>query len=165
MYSAIAKIFSLCNNKVLYLTIYVWLGSIPAEIGNALSLVDLQVSGNEISEEIPEAIGNLGNLTRLDLSSNYIVGTPIPRELCCYLPSSPLRCTNVFQQVRSHLSAVWSSYSIWTSRATTCQVCTNILNVSLYLDIYLFMDLLPATFRRFNLHSRLPLDAVFFGFI
>ena len=56
-------------------------GSIPAEIGNLTSLINLRLMNNrELTGIIPPEIGNLANLQILNLIGNQLTGT-IPVEL------------------------------------------------------------------------------------
>ena len=55
-------------------------GSIPAELGNLVSLEDLYLPGNKLTGSIPAELGNLVNLRRLTLSTNELRGS-IPAEL------------------------------------------------------------------------------------
>ncbi len=54
-------------------------GEIPPEIGNLVNLTTLELHG-ELTGEIPPDLGNLVNLTWLDLGSNQLTGE-IPPEL------------------------------------------------------------------------------------
>ncbi|XP_047267437.1 putative receptor-like protein kinase At3g47110 [Capsicum annuum] len=49
-------------------------GRIPNEVGNLSSLLKLDLSGNNIVGSIPTSIGNLRNLQRFNLSSNKLTG-------------------------------------------------------------------------------------------
>ena len=55
-------------------------GEIPSEIGNLINLTWLNLSGNNLTGEIPPEIGNLTNLTTLQLSNNQLTGE-IPSEI------------------------------------------------------------------------------------
>ncbi|PON74277.1 NAD(P)-binding domain containing protein [Parasponia andersonii] len=55
-------------------------GELPAELTKLLGLVVLSLSGNHISGHIPVDISKLGQLLSLDLSSNKLFG-PIPESL------------------------------------------------------------------------------------
>ena len=55
-------------------------GEMPAALGNLLSLERLNLGGNQLSGEIPAALGNLLSLERLDLDGNRLSGE-IPSEL------------------------------------------------------------------------------------
>ena len=55
-------------------------GEIPGELGNLVNLTYLRLSANQLSGEIPVELSNLVNLTSLDLSSNQLSGE-IPVEL------------------------------------------------------------------------------------
>ncbi|XP_068639553.1 receptor-like protein EIX2 [Aristolochia californica] len=49
-------------------------GKIPEAIGDLLGLINLNLSRNQLSGKIPESIGNLHQLINLDLSKNYLFG-------------------------------------------------------------------------------------------
>jgi hypothetical protein len=55
-------------------------GVIPPELGNLLSLEELDLSSNQLSGVIPPELGNLSSLTYLLLDSNQLGGS-IPQEL------------------------------------------------------------------------------------
>ena len=55
-------------------------GEIPGELGNLLNLTSLDLANNQLSGEIPGELGNLVNLTSLELSRNQLSGE-IPGEL------------------------------------------------------------------------------------
>ena len=55
-------------------------GEIPSKLGNLTNLTALDLDGNQLSGEIPSEFGNLTNLTALDLSSNQLSGE-VPPEL------------------------------------------------------------------------------------
>ena len=55
-------------------------GEIPAEIGRLTDLQDLDLFGNQLRGEIPPEIGSLANVTRLALWANQLTGE-IPAEL------------------------------------------------------------------------------------
>ncbi|OUM58366.1 hypothetical protein PIROE2DRAFT_16373 [Piromyces sp. E2] len=55
-------------------------GAIPESIGKLTNLTKLNLSGNNLSGPIPESIGNLTELTTLELSNNNISGT-IPNSI------------------------------------------------------------------------------------
>jgi len=55
-------------------------GAIPQEIGQLKLLAKLNFSFNSLSREIPKQLGNLTNLQVLDLSSNHLIGA-IPLAL------------------------------------------------------------------------------------
>ena len=56
-------------------------GSIPPEIGNLTNLTYLNLSNNQLSGSIPSEIGNLTNLTDLSLRNNQLTGE-IPESIC-----------------------------------------------------------------------------------
>ena len=55
-------------------------GQIPAEIGQLTGLTNLDLFGNQLTGEIPATIGNLDKVTRLSLWANQLDGS-IPVEL------------------------------------------------------------------------------------
>ena len=55
-------------------------GSIPAELGNLTNLTDLDLYYNRLAGSIPPELGNLANLEHLYLYNNYLKGS-IPPEL------------------------------------------------------------------------------------
>ena len=55
-------------------------GSIPSELGNLTDLTILNLSGNKLGGAIPAELGDLTNLTSLYLSNNKLTG-PVPAEL------------------------------------------------------------------------------------
>ena len=55
-------------------------GSIPPELGNLANLTELNLGWNELTGPIPPELGNLANLARLSLRINALTG-PIPSEL------------------------------------------------------------------------------------
>ena len=55
-------------------------GPIPPELGNLANLTSLELWENELTGSIPPELGNLANLTSLRLRSNELTG-PIPPEL------------------------------------------------------------------------------------
>ena len=55
-------------------------GSIPPEIGNLTNLTDLNICFTQLTGAIPSEIGNLTNLTNLDLSHIHLTGA-IPSEI------------------------------------------------------------------------------------
>jgi len=55
-------------------------GSIPSEIGNLTNLTELNLYGNQLTGSIPSEIGNLTNLTELNLYGNQLTGS-IPPEI------------------------------------------------------------------------------------
>ena len=55
-------------------------GEIPSEIGRLTGLTELDLFGNQLTGEIPPAIGDLDNVIRLSLWANQLSGS-IPAEL------------------------------------------------------------------------------------
>ncbi|KAH0701495.1 hypothetical protein KY285_015773 [Solanum tuberosum] len=49
-------------------------GRIPNEVGNLSSLLDLDLSGNNLVGSIPRTIGNLQNIQRFNMSDNKLIG-------------------------------------------------------------------------------------------
>ncbi|PIA34000.1 hypothetical protein AQUCO_03900112v1, partial [Aquilegia coerulea] len=68
------------NLTTLYLYKNQLSGSIPLELGNLKSLMDLELSTNNFTGLIPPSLGNLQNLTTLYLHENQLFGS-IPLEL------------------------------------------------------------------------------------
>ena len=56
-------------------------GSIPSEIGNLTNLTELNLYGNQLTGSIPSEIGNLTKLEYLFLNDNQLIGN-IPSEVC-----------------------------------------------------------------------------------
>ncbi|KAL7229721.1 hypothetical protein ACSBR2_008266 [Camellia fascicularis] len=54
-------------------------GSIPNDLGGCIVVVDLLISNNRLSGEIPASLARLTNLTTLDLSGNFLSGG-VPTE-------------------------------------------------------------------------------------
>ncbi|MBT5722193.1 MAG: hypothetical protein HOI72_08405, partial [Candidatus Marinimicrobia bacterium] len=61
-------------------------GEIPSEIGDLINLTILNLSGNQLTGGIPKEIGDLTNLNELDLSNNQLTG---------YIPSQLGNLTNL----------------------------------------------------------------------
>ena len=55
-------------------------GEIPKELGNLSALKELYLSGNQLTGQIPKELGNLSALEKLDLFFNKLTGE-IPKEL------------------------------------------------------------------------------------
>ena len=55
-------------------------GPIPAELGDLTNLTRLNLADNQLTGPIPAELGGLTNLTRLNLADNQLTG-PIPAEL------------------------------------------------------------------------------------
>ena len=53
-------------------------GTIPPELGNLSNLTSLQLNDNQLTGTIPPGLGNLSNLTILGLDSNQLTGTIPP---------------------------------------------------------------------------------------
>ena len=56
-------------------------GPIPPEIGELVNLTTLDLGDNQLTGEIPAEIGSLINLSYLKLSNNQFTGI-IPNEIC-----------------------------------------------------------------------------------
>ena len=62
-------------------------GEIPSEIGNLTNLTYLNLGGNLLTGEIPPEIGNLTNLEWLGLKDNQLTGE-IPQAVCNLIESN-----------------------------------------------------------------------------
>ena len=62
-------------------------GQIPPIIGNLVNLTELDLRLNQFTGEIPSEIGNLTNLTYLNLASNQLSGE-IPLSVCTLLETN-----------------------------------------------------------------------------
>ena len=60
--------------EISYMDLAPLTGSIPESIGNLTNLTNLELYDNELSGPIPESIGNLTNLTKLYLAYNNLSG-------------------------------------------------------------------------------------------
>ena len=56
-------------------------GSIPPELGNLTNLSELDLRRNRLTGSIPPELGNLANLSVLRLSDTYIESHSIPQRL------------------------------------------------------------------------------------
>ena len=65
------------------------MSNIPSEIGNLTNLTFINLFGNQLTGEIPSEIGNLTNLTSLYLYDNQLTGE-IPQEVCDLIESNNL---------------------------------------------------------------------------
>jgi Leucine-rich repeat (LRR) protein len=72
--------FTITLTSYLNLSGYELSGEIPSEIGNLTYLSVIDLGSNQLSGEIPSEIGNLNNLTILDLGGNQLSGE-IPSEI------------------------------------------------------------------------------------
>ncbi|XVF39712.1 hypothetical protein PTKIN_Ptkin01aG0055100 [Pterospermum kingtungense] len=75
------NISRLTKLRVMVFTTCALYGRIPASIGNMTSLVDLELSGNFLSGQIPKEFGLLKNLRQLELYYNQHLSGTIPEEL------------------------------------------------------------------------------------
>ncbi|RVX23333.1 putative LRR receptor-like serine/threonine-protein kinase [Vitis vinifera] len=62
------------------------IGEIPEELGNLSNLTNLNLGNNRLTGEIPSSLGNLKKLRFLILNQNNLTGT-IPESLSSLLPS------------------------------------------------------------------------------
>ena len=72
------KVYSVEDNTDLFLNGAGLIGEIPPEIGELTNLTRLDLSCNELTGEIPPEIGELTNLTKLNLSENHLTGEVLP---------------------------------------------------------------------------------------
>ena len=70
-------------------------GPIPPEIGNLINLTSLDLHGNQLTGPIPPEIGNLTNLKILNFTENQLTGI-IPNEICNQGDTSPELGNNQF---------------------------------------------------------------------
>ncbi|XVE70279.1 hypothetical protein DITRI_Ditri10aG0059600 [Diplodiscus trichospermus] len=75
------NISRLTKLRVMVFTTCMLYDRIPASIGNMTSLVDLELSGNFLSGQIPKELGLLKNLQQLELYYNQHLSGTIPEEL------------------------------------------------------------------------------------
>ncbi|KAK8355374.1 hypothetical protein V6Z12_A05G285300 [Gossypium hirsutum] len=75
------NISRLTKLRVMVLTTCRLYGPIPRSIGNMTSLVDLELSGNFLSGQIPKELGLIKNLEQLELYYNQHLSGAIPEEL------------------------------------------------------------------------------------
>ena len=69
-------------------------GSIPESIGNLTELTNLDLQNNKLTGELPESISNLTNLTNLNISENQLDGS-IPDDICTiYSDSTDMDVSN-----------------------------------------------------------------------
>ena len=73
-------VYSIEDTDTLYLPYSGLTGEIPSEIGNLTNLTYLNLRSNQLTGSIPPEIGNLTNLTRLWLNDNQLTGS-IPPEI------------------------------------------------------------------------------------
>ena len=69
-------------------------GEIPSEIGNLTNLTELQLNNTQLTGSIPPEIGSLTNLTYLALSINQLTGE-IPQAVCDLIESNNLSILNI----------------------------------------------------------------------
>ena len=70
------EVYSVENTDTIYLNIIGLKGPMPPEIGNLTNLTYLNLGGNQFTGEIPSQIGNLTNLTDLSFGNNQLTGLP-----------------------------------------------------------------------------------------
>ena len=74
-------VYSIEDTDTLYLPYSGLTGEIPSEIGNLTNLTYLNLRSNQLTGSIPSEIGNLINLTLLYLYENQLTGE-IPESIC-----------------------------------------------------------------------------------
>ena len=75
------EVYSVENTDTIYLNIIGLKGPMPPEIGNLTNLTYLNLGGNQLTGSIPPEIGNLTNLESLHLELNEFTGE-IPESIC-----------------------------------------------------------------------------------
>ena len=92
-------------------------GEIPAELGNLSNLEDLLLFDNQLSGEIPAEIGNLGNLHTLWLYNNELSGS-IPAEIgnLANLESLDLNGNQLIGQIPAEIGNLAGLKDLWLSR-------------------------------------------------
>ena len=94
-------------------------GSIPPELGNLTNLTGLNLSGNDLNS-IPSELGNLTNLTRLDLRDNGLRGE-IPSEL-----ENLTNLTAVYlsgNELRGCVPKAWRNVAVYGLRSLGLPFC------------------------------------------
>ena len=78
-------------------------GEIPVEIGNLTNLTSLQLSNNQLTGEIPSSIGNLTNLYYDDFGFGGLIlysnqlTGDIPQEVCDLIESNNLSMSFILE--------------------------------------------------------------------
>ena len=75
---------------------YTLTGEIPSSIGNLTNLTYIDLLGNGLSGEIPTEIGNLTNLSYCNLKNNELTGD-IPQSVCNLIETNNLYIDNILE--------------------------------------------------------------------
>ncbi|KAI5078708.1 hypothetical protein GOP47_0006379 [Adiantum capillus-veneris] len=89
-------------------------GIIPRSLGNCTSLVDLELSRNQLSSHIPNEIGFLGKLQMLSLDGNRLVGAiPASLGMCKNFIELDLHANQLTSGIPKELGNLTSLTGLW----------------------------------------------------